>query len=211
MPRPAGRIVVLNGAPRAGKSSIVTALQAQTATIWLNLGVDVFALATPPHLAPGIGLRPGADRPEVAGAVPLLYAALYEAIAAASRLGLDVVADVGHHEESGASPGILADCARRLAGLPAFLVGVRCPLPAIMQRRRAAAPGREGLYATAPEGAPVPEPVLAWQRAVHDPGIYDLELDTSVLSPEACAKAIGGRLDDPEPPMAFARLAARAR
>jgi chloramphenicol 3-O phosphotransferase len=208
MPAAPGRIVVLNGAPRAGKSSIAAALQARADAVWLNLGVDAFALATPARLSPGIGLRPGGGLPEVAAVVPLLYAALYEAVAAASRLGLDVVVDVGHHEESGAPPGILADCARRLAGLPAYLVGVRCALPAIMARRRAMQPGREGLYAAAPEGAAVPEPVLAWQRAVHDPGVYDLELDTAALDPEACAAAILRRLRDPAPPTAFARLAA---
>jgi chloramphenicol 3-O phosphotransferase len=207
MPAP-GRIVVLNGAPRAGKSSIVAALQAREDAIWLNLGVDVFAQATPERLRPGIGLRPGAELPEVAAAVPLLYAALYEAAAAASRLGLDVVVDVGHHAESGAAPGILADCARRLAGLPAYLVGVRAPLATVMARRRANQPGREGLYAAAAEGEPVPAPVLAWQRAVHEPGVYDLELDTSVLDPEACAGAVLGLLADPRPPTAFARLAA---
>jgi chloramphenicol 3-O phosphotransferase len=203
-----GRIVALNGAPRAGKSSIVRALQAREDAIWLNLGVDVFALATPARLAPGIGLRPGGGLPEVAAAVPLLYAALYEAAAAASRLGLDVVMDVGHHRESGAPAGILESCARRLDGLPAYLVGVRCPLPAIMARRRAGEAGREGLYATAAEGEPVPAPVLAWQRAVHEPGVYDLELDTAALDPEACAALILRRLADPAPPLAFARLAA---
>jgi chloramphenicol 3-O phosphotransferase len=208
MPAAPGRIVVLNGAPRAGKSSIARALQARSDGIWLNLGVDAFAVATPPRLLPGIGLRPGGGMPEVAAAVPLLYAALYEAVAAASRVGLDVVVDVGHHEESGAPAGILADCARRLAGLPAYLVGVRCPVPEIMARRRAVQPGREGLYVAAAEGEPVPGPVLAWERAVHEPGIYDLELDTSALGPEACAAAILHRLDDPAPPTAFARLAA---
>jgi hypothetical protein len=29
-----------------------------------------------------------------------------------------------------------------------------------------------------------------WQQAVHVPGIYDLEVDTSVLSPEQCADVI---------------------
>jgi chloramphenicol 3-O phosphotransferase len=40
-------------------------------------------------------------------------------------------------------------------------------------------------------GGSAEEPALdlirLWQREVHDPGIYDLEVDTSVLSPEACA------------------------
>jgi chloramphenicol 3-O phosphotransferase len=30
---------------------------------------------------------------------------------------------------------------------------------------------------------------------VHVPGLYDLEVDTSLLTPEECAEAIIGRLD----------------
>jgi len=33
--------------------------------------------------------------------------------------------------------------------------------------------------------------VLRWQEEVHRPGIYDLQLDTSVLTPEECAARIG--------------------
>ena len=43
---------------------------------------------------------------------------------------------------------------------------------------------------------------------MHDPGIYDLEVDTSTASPEACAAAIVRRLAE-GPPVAFAALAAR--
>jgi chloramphenicol 3-O phosphotransferase len=204
-----GWIVVLNGAPRSGKSSIVAAIQEGFDSPWMNLGVDVHARhVTPPRLRPGIGLRPGGERPELEAWVPLLYAALYESIAAHSRLGLNVVADLGHHDAHSAPLGILRDCARRLAGLPALLVGVRCPVEEIMRRRRAGQPGREGEYATAAADEPVPDAVLRWQREVHLPGIYDLELDTSVLRPEDCAAAIRRRLDDPAPPTAFRRLAA---
>jgi chloramphenicol 3-O phosphotransferase len=204
-----GRIVVLNGAPRSGKSSIVAAIQEGFDSPWMNLGVDVHARhVTPPHLHPGIGLRPGGERPELEAWVPVFYAALYESIAAHSRLGLNVVADLGHHDAYSTPLGILPDCARRLAGLPALLVGVRCPVEEIMRRRRAGQPGREGEYAVAAADEPVPDAVLRWQREVHLPGIYDLELDTSVLRPEDCAAAIRRRLDDPAPPMAFRRLAA---
>ena len=61
-----GTIVVLNGPPRAGKSAIAAAVQDRLDGLWLNLGVDAWALATPAHLRPGIGLRPGGERPEVA-------------------------------------------------------------------------------------------------------------------------------------------------
>ncbi|MGL4968104.1 MAG: chloramphenicol phosphotransferase CPT family protein [Inquilinus sp.] len=203
-----GWIVVLNGAPRSGKSSIVAAIQDWGDGPWMNLGVDVHARdVTPPRYRPGIGLRPGGERPELEAWVPLLYAALYDSIAAHSRLGLNVVADLGHHDAYSAPLGILRDCARRLLGLPAVLVGVRCPVEEIMRRRRAGQPGREGEYVAGSAEEPVPEPVLRWQREVHLPGIYDLEVDTSVLSPADCAAAIRRRLDDPAPPSAFSRLA----
>ena len=48
--------------------------------------------------------------------------------------------------------------------------------------------------------------VFRWERAVHHPGTYDLEVDTSRASPEACAAAIARRLDE-GPPVAFAELA----
>jgi chloramphenicol 3-O phosphotransferase len=198
-----GQIVVLNGAPRAGKSSIVAVIQETFNGPWMNLGVDAARQTTPPRCQPGIGLRPGETEHEAAPFVPTLYAAWYESIAAHSRAGLNVVVDVAHHDAE-----ILADCARRLEGLPVLFVGVRCPIEVIMERRNAGQPGREGMYATGSPENPVPEPVALWQRRVHVPGIYDLEVDTSVLSPEECADAIGRRLQGP-PPSAFPQLAKR--
>ena len=37
------------------------------------------------------------------------------------------------------------------------------------------------------DDAPAPAPIRLWQREVHIPGLYDLEVDTSLLSPSACA------------------------
>jgi chloramphenicol 3-O phosphotransferase len=138
-----------------------------------------------------------------------MYAALYESAAAHSRLGLNVVMDVGHHDAYTTPKGILFDCSQRLTGLPAILVGVRCPLETILQRRSAGQEGREGEYAKASPDDPVPAPVARWQSAVHDPGIYDLEVDTSKASPAQCAEAIRSFLADGHP-TALARLAALA-
>ncbi len=186
----AGQIVVLNGAPRAGKSSIVAAMQDAFDGVWLNLGVDVARRATPARYQPGIGLRPGEPDHAAAAVVPSLYAGWYQAIAGHSRVGLNVAAEFGHHDAA-----ILADCARRLDGLPALFVGVRCPIDVILERR-------------ALTGKPVvPAPVRLWQDRVHVPGIYDLEVDTSLLSPAECAAAIRKRLDERTPPTAFRQLA----
>lgn len=196
--RAPGHIVILNGAPRSGKSSIVAAMQDTLDGVWMNLGVDVARMTTPPSLQPGIGLRPGEAAHPAARYVPLLYAALYESVAAHSRLGLNVAVDVGHHERS-----TLVDAAARLDGLPVLFVGVRCPLEVVLERRRAADPGR---YAKAAEDEPIPTPILRWQDEVHGDWVYDLELDTSRLTPTECAAAIGGRLAESRSASALTQL-----
>ena len=197
-----GRIIILNGPPRAGKSSIATAVQTGLPGTWINLGVDTYAKATPPQLMPGIGLRPGGERPDLEPLVVQLYGALYDSIAAHASLGLNVVADFGHHDDYSRPLGILPACARRLTGLPVLFVGVYCPLDIIMARRNA---DPQGLYAG---GDIAPPPVLRWQAAVHIPGIYDLILDSAELTPEQSAALIGAMLQDGAPrPTAFERLA----
>jgi len=114
-----------------------------------------------------MGLRPGGERPEIELLIAALYAALYDSVAAHSRQGLNVVVDVGHHDAYSAPLKVLSDAARRLRGLPALLVGIRCPLEVIMARRDAGQAGREGHYVTSGPGGDIPEPVLRWQRHVH--------------------------------------------
>ncbi len=197
-----GQIVILNGTPRSGKSSIAAVIQDTFEGVWMNFGVDRYMQMIPKQYQPGIGLRPGGERPDLEPILVRMYSAMYESIAAHSRLGLNVVADVGHHDFYSQPRGILSDCARRLAGLPVLFVGVRCPLEVIMDRRRAT--GWQD-----PEDFSVPRPVTLWQEAVHTPGIYDLEVDTSQLSSEACAGLIRQRLEQGDRPSAFARLAER--
>jgi chloramphenicol 3-O phosphotransferase len=202
-----GQVVILNGAPRSGKSSIVAAIQSTFDGIWMNLGVDVFARrVTPARFQPGVGLRPGGERPDLERFVAASYAAMYDSIAAHSRAGLNVAVDVGHHDSYAAPLTTLSECIKRLAGLPVLLVGVRCPIEVIMKRRRESL---EPHYVTGPPDAPIPEPVLRWQREVHEPGIYDIEVDTSQLSPEECAAQIWRCLGATPRPTAYERLLAR--
>src|SRR5438046_3570056 len=116
-----GQIVILNGTPRSGKSSIATAIQNTFEGVWMNLGVDHFKQMTPERYQPGIGLRPGGERPDLEPLIVILYRAMYGAIALHSRMGLNVVVDVGHHDAYSVPRGILPNCARRLSGLPVLL------------------------------------------------------------------------------------------
>ena len=197
-----GRIVILNGAPRSGKSTIARAMQESLPGSWLNLGVDGQTAALPAALRPGIGLRPGGERPDLEPVVVRLYQALYDTIAAYARAGFDVVADLGHHDAYSTPLGILPRSARQLAGLDALVVGVRCPIEVIMARRNA--DPQNGFYAAGPG---IPEPVQRWQNAVHQPGIYDLEVDTASTTPQDCVEAIARALTQPKTALAqLARL-----
>jgi chloramphenicol 3-O phosphotransferase len=184
-------IVVLNGAPRSGKSSIAAAIQETFDGLWLNIGVDVARQMTPVRAQPGIGLRPGERDHPAAPYVPVLYAALWESIASHERLGLNVVADVGLYE-----PAVAGDAARRLAGLPVLFVGLECPDEVVLERRRADPSG----YSAAAEAT------RHWREAVHGRWAYDVTVDTSRLTPAECAATIRARLEDGSPFDGFARL-----
>ena len=200
-----GNIVILNGTPRSGKSSIASIVQNTFDGVWMNLGVDMFMKMTPKNYQPGIGLRPGGERPDLEPLIVTLYQAMYESIAAHSRLGLNVVVDVGHHDVYSTQRGILYNCANLLKDFPVLFVGIRCPLDIVMERRI------ETWNTGYTEDGDVPQPVILWQDSVHVPGIYDLELDTSVLSSEECADAIRMRLETEPYGTAFKQIADRSK
>lgn len=206
-----GRIVILNGPSRSGKTSIARAMQERFDDPWMNLGMDLHITATPPAYRPGVGLRPHrtAGHLQEPGRVPLhvledrvpvLYAALYESIAAHARLGLDVVCDIYHHDFYTKPRGILVDCARRLRGLPVLFVGVVCPVEVIWERREAT----WGQIRDAVDDG-VRLAVELGQRSAREHS-YDLELDTSLMTPGECAAVIGERLAEGPPGSAFSKL-----
>jgi chloramphenicol 3-O phosphotransferase len=203
-----GKVVILNGAPRSGKSSIAAAIQDTFDEPWMNLGADLWVRGvTPPRYRPGIGLRPGGERPDLEPFVVSAFAALYDSIAAHCRRGLNVVADVGHHDAYSKPLGILQASAKQLDGFDVLFVGVKCPIEVIMARREASRAQGDDHYVIGSREEPFPAPVSRWQEEVHRPGVYDLEVDTAVLKPDDCAAEIRRRLRDGPPGDAFMRIA----
>lgn len=206
MTGPRGRIIVLNGVPRSGKSSIARVIQDTFDGPWMNLGVDAFkGHVAPSRFGPGLGLRPHAGRPDFEGVVEPYFLALYASMAAHARQGLNVVADIGHHDAYSRPIDVLPKCAGLLRGLEAWFVGVRCSIEVVMERRNAGHPGREGVYASGTLENPIPPSILLWQDAIHEGKHYDVEVDTSSTSPDHCAKLIAKRVEAGEP-VAFLRL-----
>lgn len=182
-----GTIVILNGASSAGKTTILEALQTLADEPFLNAGIDKFIWMLP---------RRYLDRPlwdEVLGlAVSAgslghqLFSGMHHAIAALAHTGNHVVADHVLVE-----PVWVAESARLFADLPAYLIGIRCPLAVLEQRESAR---RDRTLGQA----------RAQHARVHAHGVYDLEVDTSRLAADDCARAILHRLN--EPPNAFRQL-----
>ena len=88
---------------------------------------------------------------------------------------------------------LLASRCGRFADLPAYFIGVRCPLEVLEARetmRRDRTLGQ----------------AKAQFHLVHAHAVYDLEVDTALLTPQQCAAQIITRLVDP--PWAFKRLTA---
>ncbi len=209
-PQPAstGRVVILNGVSRAGKSTLARAIQESVPGVWMHLGGDAHKACTPPNRQPGIGLRPGRNqvRPDVEECVPVLYAALHESIAVHARFGLDVVVDANFNDSYTKHYGILEDCARRLAGLETLFVGVRCPVEVIWERR-----ARTWGQVLGEVPQDVIDAVELAQHATHAHRGYDLEVDASLMSPESCAAVIARRLSEGPPGTALAAIAAFGR
>lgn len=191
MPPSPGTIILLNGASSSGKTSILKAIQQLSPIPYLDAGIDRFIWMLPkrylerPLWDDVLGLAT-----EAGETGRRLFAGMHRAIAALSRQGNPVVADHVLVEAAWA-----ADCAAQFAGLPAWLVGIRCPLEVLEERERVR---RDRTLGQA----------RAQFEKVHAACVYDLEVNTSCLSPEECARVILNRVNSGEPPAAFKRMLA---
>ncbi len=177
------RIVLLNGVGSVGKSSIAKALQGIARMPLLDVQMDAFLAMLPDaYLDHPDGLRfiaQDADGfPEVAiHSGPVLQRVMLgmrHAVAALAAAGNDMIVD----EVMIADKSL--EYQRILAPFQLFRVGVRAPLEVLEARERDRGDRLIGL--------------ARWQfPRVHLDQIYDLEVDTSTATPEACALAIAAR------------------
>jgi chloramphenicol 3-O phosphotransferase len=188
-----GTIVLLNGTASSGKTSICHALQELMPDVWWNAGVDRFLGMLPKRYFE----RPRwdevmdeFDRPGEVGRV--FMPQMHRAIAALARDGISIVADHVMVE-----PAWVVECARLFADLPAWFVGVRCPLDVVVRRERERGDRTLG---EAEKQFPL----------VHRYAIYDFEVDTSAVSAEQAAASIREHIEQGTPPTAFRQLAVAA-
>ena len=187
-----GRIIILNGTFSSGKTSILHALQNILVEPYLDAGIDKFIWMLPERYLE----RPLWD--DVLGLATTagetghhLMHGMHLAIDTLAHSGWNVVADHVLVELSW-----LKECVTLFADLPAYLIGIRCPLEVLVEREKSRKNRTLGQAA-------------AQFPLVHRHGVYDLEVDTSLMSVEECAVAIKARVESDVPPSAFKRLAGR--
>ena len=177
------KIVLLNGVGSAGKSSIARALQTITTEPFLHVQMDAFLDMLPEALqnhADGFSFETVLDdgKPSVvirSGPVGArTMRGMRHAIAAMAGQGNNlIVDDVIFNDE-------IAEYRELLSGFELHLVGVTAPLEVLEAREAARGDRLPGL--------------ARWQYPrVHKDMSYDLEVDSSRLTPLECARRIRER------------------
>jgi chloramphenicol 3-O phosphotransferase len=179
-----GQVIVLNGASSSGKTSIAHALQAMIEEPCLHLCIDDYLGAFQRDL----WQRQEVVRPRW----PNIIRGFHAAGAGIARAGNLVILDDVLEEE----PPWEEHLVELFEGLEVFFVGVHCPLDELERRERQRKERRPGLAR------------LQYEQ-VHARALYDIDVDTSELSPEACAARILACWRAPQRALAFERLRAR--
>ena len=189
-------VILLNGAPSAGKTQLTLALQARLP--FVRVGIDDFIWERVPASwfdAVGQFLRGPNEEgkaTDYAGEPAKLFRAYHRAVRACVAEGLWVVVD-----DAIVRRDLLDDWIAALSGLDVFFVGVHCALEELRSRelaRRDRAPGSA-------ERA---------MKLVHAHAIYDLEIDSTAMTSSALASQIIAALETRKSPGAFERLLAHS-
>ncbi len=120
----AGNVTFINGTSSSGKTNIVRALQDKLEEPYLDMGVDRFIFMLPKrHLNRPLWDEVLGKTYRAGAAGRVLFSGMHHAIAAAAHANNNVIADHVSVEKAW-----VEECARLFAGLPAYLIGIVCPL-----------------------------------------------------------------------------------
>ncbi|MEM7124776.1 MAG: AAA family ATPase [Chloroflexota bacterium] len=177
----AGRIIFLNGAPCAGKTSLAHALQEILDEPYLHVSAD--------HI---IGMLPQRYRnvrnPDNYRALYKAISGMHHAVAALAAAGNNVIVDTVLSSKDN-----VAECVFIFAHFRVTFVGLFCPLEELERRERA----RDDRYAGMAK---------AQFDQVHSHRIYDLEVDTSIESAQQIAAKIKAYNEKVLWPQAFRQI-----
>ena len=178
MPTP--QLLLLNGASSAGKTVLCKKLQEVLPEPYIHLEEDRFVFNTYHNR-----FLEGELAPEIFKKTMVGY---YCSLRAFLSAGHNVLADAGFY-----TPELLNQCIRELKDETVWLVGVHCSLEELERREKTRGDRQIGL-------------AREQQATVHNSVIYDIEVDTSILSVEECALTIKANIKELESPKAMTAL-----
>ncbi|HMG27326.1 MAG TPA: AAA family ATPase [Acidimicrobiia bacterium] len=184
--------MILNGAPSSGKTTLATAFRDRRAAVgdfWLLTGIDDVLSKIPsawksagsergPFAADGIRFEMTGEGPAVrVGSIGRRMLRAYQAaVAAAGRIGLNVIVDEVIIDRTSWD-----DWRSALAGLDVVWVGIRCSPEVAEERNRARGDRFAGL-------------ARALTATVHRDARYDCEIDTTTQTPDDALSQLMSRL-----------------
>ena len=156
-----GHVVFLNGTSSSGKTTLAKALQERLPEPYMYVSLDNFF-----HMYPEKYLNPtNQDEAMIlARLIPAVVSGFHKSIASLAQSGNHILVDHVLEEN-----GWLNECVENWKGLEVLFVGVKCPLEIAEQRERERGNRNIG--------------TARYQlERVHAHGLYDIEVDTSVLN-----------------------------
>lgn len=180
-------IILLSGTSSAGKTTLAKALQNAMDAPYLHVPIDSFE-----DMIPGFDKFGEPGSPQWQPIFNRVISGFHHSLAALAGTGSNLIVD--HLLVQGVEPyNWLEECLDQITPFNAYLVGVHCPLEEL--RRREMARGDRGIG----------QAERQFHR-VHQHGVYDLEVDTSLLSAEECAVLIKERIECGTVPTALATV-----
>lgn len=174
------QLLILNGASSAGKTVLCKKLQDILKEPYIHLEEDRFVFNTYHNR-----FLEGEFAPEIFKKTMVGY---YRSLRAFLSAGHNVLADTGFY-----TPELLNQCIRELKDETVWLVGVHCSIEELERREQARGNRQMGL-------------AREQQATIHNSVIYDIEVDTSVLSVEECALTVKSKIEELKTPKAMTSL-----
>jgi chloramphenicol 3-O phosphotransferase len=182
------QIILLNGASSSGKTSIAKLLQISLNDPFMIVSIDGFMSMYHERMT---NPTTGEDFEQIKRVFPMLIDGFHRSITALAEAGNNLIVDHVLQEDEW-----LKQCVLEWVDLDVLFVGVKCPLAVLLKREESR---QDRVVGTA-----------EYQfLKVHAQAVYDLELDTSLLSSKQCVEKIIHMLEFPPPKPAFKILAER--
>lgn len=200
-----GRVILLNGASSAGKTTLAKKLQDWLPEPWFHIALDQFRDGMPGRYR-GLNAPQGTNGSMGINVVPLTrngkqltavcFGDIGQKMLRGMRASIPAFIEAGNNviiDDLMLTPDALDHYVQCLKDYWVLFVAVYCPLE-ILNEREAARPGR------------FPGTAESHHETVHERCSYDLEVDTSRFSANTCADLIANYLAQNKNPQAFKQL-----